>query len=375
MNLREALEKIGKEYLYEKNKIFKKNKLANFIRNDIKLEIEKLINDSNYNVSCSPGKGQWAIIPWIAIFDTDITNTATRGHYIVYLFSADMKKLYLSLNRGWTELKKEKNIEEILKIKNKVLFEKLKNEKFNLKNIDLRSSAKLPKGYEIAHIIGKEYNLESLPSNEKLVEDLKSIIELYRNLKKIIINEVYINYNNILNEDNEKYQITDKKLKINNNKVIMKNIIKENNIKSDKENKKNNIDFVKKQENNTELGKAGEDLVYKKEKEILKNANREDLSEKVFLTREKDNTAPYDILSYNKNGEEKYIEVKTTMGNFEEEFYISESEVEFSEEHSENYYLYRIYNFNSKEPNCEIYKGKINREYLESIKYKAKLLK
>ncbi len=75
MELREIFKKIGNEYLIEKNKTFKQNRLAGFIRNETKDKIESIINDSNYMVVGSPGKGQWSEVPWIAIFDKDITTT------------------------------------------------------------------------------------------------------------------------------------------------------------------------------------------------------------------------------------------------------------------------------------------------------------
>ncbi len=52
--------------------------------------------------------GQWTHFPWIAIFDIDITTSAQRGFYPVYLFTEDMRGgVYLSLNQGWTYFKGE----------------------------------------------------------------------------------------------------------------------------------------------------------------------------------------------------------------------------------------------------------------------------
>ena len=55
----------------------------------------------------------------------------------------------------------------------------------------------------------------------------------------------------------------------------------------------------------------------------------------------------YDILSYSLDGSEKYIEVKTTTGSAETPFYITDNEVKFSKKFSSNYYLYRVYQFDS----------------------------
>ena len=63
---------------------------------------------------------------------------------------------------------------------------------------------------------------------------------------------------------------------------------------------------------------------------------REDLADKVFATREiAGNVERFDVLSYDKDGNEKYIEVKTTKGGLNNIFHISENEVEFSEQYKD----------------------------------------
>src|SRR5699024_5428917 len=60
------------------------------------------IDSDQYMLQGSPGQGRWAKIPWIAVFDRDISISASKGYDIVYLFAADMSGVYLSLNQGWT---------------------------------------------------------------------------------------------------------------------------------------------------------------------------------------------------------------------------------------------------------------------------------
>ena len=58
---------------------------------------------ANYMVRGSAGDWKtYAYIPWVAIFDKQITTSALRGVYIVFLFSGDAKHVYLSLNQGFT---------------------------------------------------------------------------------------------------------------------------------------------------------------------------------------------------------------------------------------------------------------------------------
>ena len=105
-DLRTIIDKTLKQYLNAKQTPFKDNQLANYFRREPKQYIESYIKKTgfhfNYDVKSSVGNGRWAIIPWIVLFDTDISNSATNGIYIAYLFAEDMSKVYLSLMQGWT---------------------------------------------------------------------------------------------------------------------------------------------------------------------------------------------------------------------------------------------------------------------------------
>ena len=83
------------------------------------------------------------------------------------------------------------------------------------------------------------------------------------------------------------------------------------------------------------------------------------------------NAERFDVLSYDKYGNEKYIEVKTTKGGLNNIFHISENEVDFSEQYKDKYYLYRVYNFNPKTMSADlkIIKGSINRDKLQASNY------
>jgi hypothetical protein len=55
-----------------------------------------------------------------------------------------------------------------------------------------------------------------------------------------------------------------------------------------------------------------------------------------------------DVLSFNKDGTVKYIEVKTTQGPAETAFFMSARELAFARQHAERYFLYRIYRYNAE---------------------------
>lgn len=56
----------------------------------------------------------------------------------------------------------------------------------------------------------------------------------------------------------------------------------------------------------------------------------------------------YDILSYDENGAEMYIEVKCTEGSKLTPFYITQNELLKSTSEPNNYFLYRLFNYNRK---------------------------
>jgi len=106
--LRNVLERIGKSYIDAKTEPFQGHPLARFIRKDGPEEIAHTLGDSRLISKGGCGvSGQWAYVPWMGIFDPAITDGAQQGFYIVYLFSADMKRVYLSVNQGTTEVQSE----------------------------------------------------------------------------------------------------------------------------------------------------------------------------------------------------------------------------------------------------------------------------
>jgi hypothetical protein len=132
------------------------------------------------------------------------------------------------------------------------------------------------------------------------------------------------------------------------------------------------VDFEDLYDKNNELGKLGEYLVVEHEKNNLISLGRKDLADQVSATRDTiGNTAKYDVKSYFEDGRVKYIEVKTTKADINNPFYISESEVKFSEKYSDNYFIYRVYEYDLLLNSGKIFilKGAINRENLTSTNY------
>ena len=80
------------------------------------------------------------------------------------------------------------------------------------------------------------------------------------------------------------------------------------------------------------------------ERERLRKYGRSDLALKVeHIAKEKGDGEGYDILSFDTEGRQLFIEVKTTGGSCQDQFFISANELEFAKKHPENYYVYRLY--------------------------------
>ncbi|WP_284286340.1 MrcB family domain-containing protein [Alicyclobacillus fastidiosus] len=164
--------------------------LRQFVSTTTANHVRALIDTRQYTVKGSTGAGNWAAIPWICIFDKDITDSATHGIYICYLFRADMSGVYLSLNQGWTYYK-EKHPRKISDARNEirsvtlawreVLTSNLND--FDTTEIDLHHTGNLAEGYELGHICGKFYDSSRVPEDFVLFADLNAMIGVYRELK------------------------------------------------------------------------------------------------------------------------------------------------------------------------------------------------
>ena len=117
---------------------------------------------------------------------------------------------------------------------------------------------------------------------------------------------------------------------------------------------------------NAQLGKAGELLVIDYEREMLLSFGRQDLAKKIeHVSEEEGDGAGYDIKSFNPDGSVKYIEVKTTRGSASTPFFITYTELEYSKRYSNEYYLYRVFEYDSEVNAGKVYiiQGRINQSF------------
>ncbi|MCS0791650.1 DUF3427 domain-containing protein [Cytobacillus firmus] len=116
------------------------------------------------------------------------------------------------------------------------------------------------------------------------------------------------------------------------------------------------FDFAEEGAKKLKLGLSGEKLVFEIERKNLNQQGRSDLAEKVIhISQVEGDGAGYDILSWTAEGKKKYIEVKTTRGGINTPYYMSRNELFFSKIYADNYYLYRLYEFNADTNHANFY--------------------
>jgi Domain of unknown function (DUF3883) len=97
---------------------------------------------------------------------------------------------------------------------------------------------------------------------------------------------------------------------------------------------------------NRSLGQAGEKLVVEFEQQRLWRAGKKDLSNRIeHVADSQGDHLGFDILSFELDGRERLIEVKTTRFGAMTPFFASRNEVGVSESRNEHYQLYRLFNF------------------------------
>jgi len=192
MNISDLFRQFSELYPKDSQSQYRSSRSAEILKKDLPGEITEFLNldTEQYRIYGSVGNGNWAEIPWLAILDRDITNTTTKGYYIVFLFDKNMKNIFLCLSLGWTQFEEEFGAKEgrihisgICAHYAELL--STRESSFKSGEIDLNASHNLGKGYEAGSILYKKYRLDSI-EDELIYSDLKELIEYYQSLKALV---------------------------------------------------------------------------------------------------------------------------------------------------------------------------------------------
>jgi hypothetical protein len=134
------------------------------------------------------------------------------------------------------------------------------------------------------------------------------------------------------------------------------------------------VNYLEREAQNSSLGSAGEELALKVEHARLWKAGRKHLAERIeHVSRTQGDGLGYDILSFETDGRERLIEVKTTAFGAMTPFFASKREVAVSEDLAPQFQLYRIFKFRDS-PKKFVLPGSLRESCeLDPVQYRASL--
>jgi hypothetical protein len=134
-------------------------------------------------------------------------------------------------------------------------------------------------------------------------------------------------------------------------------------------------DYLERESRNRSLGLAGELLVMTYETRRLHDLGAKKLADRIeHISKTKGDGTGFDILSFDGDGRERFIEVKTTAYVAETPFFVSPNEIEFSSEQSDKFHLYRLFAFRDK-PQMFMLPGPVAANcLLDPVSFRATLL-
>ncbi len=131
------------------------------------------------------GQGRATSTPWVAVLDPDETSSPQRGIYLVYIFHADLQEVELTLNQGITET--------IDRLGRRAALVSLESDAESLRSsigpsdlrglsttVEFGSKGYRQRAYEAGNIASITYEIDRLPSEDRLESDLTRMVNLYQ---------------------------------------------------------------------------------------------------------------------------------------------------------------------------------------------------
>lgn len=107
--------------------------------------------------------------------------------------------------------------------------------------------------------------------------------------------------------------------------------------------------YIEREARNRSLGGTGELFAVNFERARLIHEGCEALAAKVeHVARTRGDHLGFDVLSFEKSGAERLVEVKTTKYGGDTPFYVTRNEVATSDRHAFQYRIYRLFSFRAK---------------------------
>ena len=308
MALRELLVRVASDYpgYRSDGRVDSRAPTYRLVHQEIPNALRALAGDRRpYVVQGSTGAGNVTPAPWIAVFDPAVTDTAQRGYYVVYLFSIDLERVYACLALGVTAFEETYGKNQRMLGRLDAVASSLANRlalpvRFSVGNINLAAAkpTQLHGLYEHSVITSVEYQLADLPEDSVLREDLLTLLEQYDRLRREVgphvdeetaVEEVEVEHGGLMEE------------------VPFAPVPTSRGSSSSQDQRRSRA--------SKKIGDAGEKRVRDHERERLARLGRPDLAKNVRWVADDGEQPGYDVLSFNDDGSERWIEVKTSKGD------------------------------------------------------------
>jgi len=338
------------------------------IYKDIKNILGTITKNSNHQdyikIKATKGLANIPYAPWIGARDVRLADKQSEGYSLVYLYSVDLKRVYLSIAFGTGQFievfkPKKEAYQKMRKAASRI--QKVFENDLNIQNlildpIDLAATPKefRQEGYEQSAIFSLSYEINNLPDDTKLLEDYKKMLDFYVD---IFESPLTPSIDSLVNAVADPLRLEDTKVKIKDfeYRSPKKTKGKTSNNKKAKAKKRRS-------DRSAFIGRKGEKIVFDFEKEKLKKINLNNLSEKVRWHAELNEKPGYDITSFDDKGDEIFIEVKSSSGKTINDVDLTKNEIMsmFNKKTKEKFYIYLVTNALTK-PEIEVIKNPSER--------------
>lgn len=175
------------------NEPFVDNYLAHYIRNEgPDLISEKIPKEySSYKMKGSAGQTGWVVDKdcWIGIFNPEVSRGkkfASQGYYIVYGFPINSRFVNFGIGQSFTEAEEKygsKNWESMIELHAQQMRAKIPSYESRFKAGELDFvKADGERFYKRGYVYNKIYDVDNLPDEEELVEDLELMLKAFKEL-------------------------------------------------------------------------------------------------------------------------------------------------------------------------------------------------
>jgi hypothetical protein len=329
----------------------KNNPVHDLVLNRIPEILKSWAPDTNeYIFKGSEGEGNLTKTPWFAVLNPEITDTARKGYYIVYLFDENFTKLFLAIGFGVRQFENRygggkklypalESAVENMRVNSSYLLNQmvagtLSRTKQNSISLTQTGDKRLSE-YEKCAIYGLSYDLSNLPDELSIKSDFLEYLNLYQNMSDSLLiadDDAYV-----LESINSKPKITE----ISEIEFVPRPPRKPRNSKT------NSVTSQRRYSKKSDkIGRIGEEWVFEYEKRKLIKSGHKDLSERVIWHRHyaENRTPGWDITSFSDDGNYKYIEVKSSTGQAINEIILTSKEWQKAcdSELAKSYYIYLL---------------------------------